>query len=57
LGYDAEAVVYAIAEVLADVEEVWQPFAARFASLALGTLPDADIPHSGTGRTLPLLGQ
>ncbi|WP_030442790.1 type 1 glutamine amidotransferase [Actinoplanes subtropicus] len=57
LGYDAEAVVYAVAEVLPDVEEVWQPFAARFASLALGTLPDADIPNPGTGRTLPLLGQ
>jgi hypothetical protein len=40
------------------VEEVWQPFAARFASLALGTLPDADIPPTpGAGRTLPLLGQ
>ena len=25
--------------------------------LALGTLPDADIPNPGTGRTLPLLGQ
>ena len=57
LGYDAEAVVYAVAEVLPDVEEVWQPFAARFASLALGTLPDADMPQPGTGRTLPLLGQ
>jgi len=56
LGYDAEAVFYATADVLADVEEVWQPFAVRFASLALGTLPDADIPVSGTGRTLPLLG-
>jgi GMP synthase-like glutamine amidotransferase len=52
LGYDAETVVYATAEALADVEEVWQPFAARFAALALGRLPGADIP-----RTLPLLGQ
>ena len=57
LGYDPEAVVLAIAEVLPDVEEVWQPFAARFASLALGTLPNADIPNPGTGRNLPLLGQ
>jgi GMP synthase-like glutamine amidotransferase len=57
LGYDADAVVAATAEVLADVEEVWQPFAARFAALALGTLPDADIPNPGTIRTLPLLGQ
>jgi len=57
LGYDEEAVVYAIAEILPDVEEAWQPFAARFAALALGTLPDADIPNPGTGTTLPLLGQ
>jgi GMP synthase-like glutamine amidotransferase len=57
LGYDAEAVIAATADVLADVEEVWQPFAARFARLALGTLPNADIPNPGTIRTLPLLGQ
>jgi GMP synthase-like glutamine amidotransferase len=57
LGYDAGAVVAAIGDILADVEEVWQPFAARFAALALGTLPDADIPDPGPIRTLPLLGQ
>ncbi len=57
LGYDPEAVVAATAEILPDVEEVWQPFAARFAALALGTLPGADIPAPGTIRTLPLLGQ
>ena len=57
LGYDEEAVVLATAGILSDVEEVWQPFAARFAALALGTLPNADIPNPGTGRTLPLLGQ
>jgi GMP synthase-like glutamine amidotransferase len=57
LGFDEEAVVYHTAKALPDVEEVWQPFAARFASLALGTLPDADIPtNPGTGTTLPLLG-
>lgn len=56
LGFDAEAVVYATAEILPDVEEAWQPFAARFAALALGKLPDADIPDSGIGPTLPLLG-
>ena len=56
LGYDPEVVVAATAEVLPDVEEVWQPFAARFAALALGTLPNADIPNAGAGRTLPLLG-
>ena len=52
LGYDAEAVVAATAEILPDVEEVWQPFAARFAALALGELEDA-TPR----RSLPLLGQ
>ncbi|MFI5933229.1 type 1 glutamine amidotransferase [Actinoplanes sp. NPDC051494] len=57
LGYDPEVVVAAVAGVLADVEEVWQPFAARFAALALGELPDADIPVPGNPRTLPLLGQ
>ncbi|GAB1645864.1 type 1 glutamine amidotransferase [Krasilnikovia sp. MM14-A1259] len=56
LGYDPDAVVAATADVLPDVEEVWQPFAARFAALAQGTLPDADIPNPGTGPTLPLLG-
>jgi GMP synthase-like glutamine amidotransferase len=56
-GYDdADLIVAATAGVLADVEEVWQPFAARFAALALGTLPDADIPAAGGPRTLPLLG-
>ena len=57
LGYDPEVLAVATADVLADVEEVWQPFAARFAALALGMLPDADIPNPGTGRPLPLLGQ
>ena len=56
LGYDGEVVVAAVADVLADVEEVWLPFAARFAALALGELPNADIPHAGPGQTLPLLG-
>jgi GMP synthase-like glutamine amidotransferase len=57
LGYDGDAVVAATADILADVEEVWQPFVARFASLALGTLPGADIPVPGPVRSLPLLGQ
>ncbi|GLY01704.1 MULTISPECIES: type 1 glutamine amidotransferase [Actinoplanes] len=56
LGIDPEVLVAATSAVLADVEEVWQPFAVRFAALALGTLPDADIPQQSTGRTLPLLG-
>jgi GMP synthase-like glutamine amidotransferase len=52
LGYDPERVVAACAGVMADVEEVWQPFAARFAALALGRL---DAP--AVRRDLPLLGQ
>ncbi|MBF9128132.1 type 1 glutamine amidotransferase [Plantactinospora sp. S1510] len=51
LDYDPELVVAACAEILPDVEEVWQPFAARFAALAQGRLPDAE-----PRRTLPLLG-
>lgn len=56
LGYDPELVVAATTDILGDLEESWQPLAARFASLALGTLPNADIPNPGTGNTLPLLG-
>ena len=52
LDYDPELVVAACAAVLADVEEVWQPFAARFAALAMGQLDGAE-----PRRTLPLLGQ
>ena len=57
LGYHPDAVVLAVAEILPDVEEVWQPLATRFAALALGTLPGADIPVPGGMRNLPLLGQ
>lgn len=52
LGYDPELVVAACDRVMADVEEVWQPFAVRFAALALGELDD-QTPR----RSLPLLGQ
>lgn len=52
LGYDPDTVVAACEAVLVDVEEVWQPFAARFAALALGQLDPGTPP-----RTLPLLGQ
>jgi len=39
--------------VMVDLEEAWQPFAARFADVALGRL----APPSPEGpRTLPLLG-
>ncbi|WP_431883433.1 type 1 glutamine amidotransferase [Micromonospora gifhornensis] len=51
LGYDRDLVVAACDAVMVDVEEVWQPFAARFAALALGELDD-----DGPRRTLPLLG-
>jgi GMP synthase-like glutamine amidotransferase len=51
LGVDPEQVVAGCAEVMADVEETWQPFAARFAALALGEL---DVP--APRRDLPLLG-
>ncbi|MET7805256.1 type 1 glutamine amidotransferase [Micromonospora chersina] len=52
LGYDPELVVAACDRVMADVEEVWQPFAVRFAALALGELDDATVPRP----SLPLLG-
>ncbi|HEX7744211.1 MAG TPA: type 1 glutamine amidotransferase [Micromonosporaceae bacterium] len=51
LGYDPGAVVAACSAVMADIEEVWQPFAARFAAVALGEL------DTGPGRHLPLLGR
>jgi GMP synthase-like glutamine amidotransferase len=49
LGLAEEAVVGACASVLPDLEDVWQPFAIRFAALAQG---DLDVPRT----TLPLLG-
>ncbi|HEY0699592.1 MAG TPA: type 1 glutamine amidotransferase [Micromonospora sp.] len=51
LGYDPELVAAACQAVMADVEEVWQPFAARFAALAQGQL-EITPPR----RDLPLLG-
>src|SRR2546430_938765 len=47
-GVDPE-IVDACTAVLPDLEEVWQPFAARFAAIALGTLT------TGPGWELPLL--
>ena len=35
---------------MADVEEVWQPFAARFAALARGELPATDAPCAAACR-------
>ena len=49
LGYDPRDVVDACAAVLPDVEEVWRPFAERFAAVVTGEL-------STTSRHLPLLG-
>ncbi|MDG4765098.1 type 1 glutamine amidotransferase [Solwaraspora sp. WMMD406] len=51
LRLPADVVVGACVEVLGEIEDVWQPFAARFAALALGQLQTPDLP-----RTLPLLG-
>ncbi|WP_405105864.1 type 1 glutamine amidotransferase [Micromonospora sp. NBC_01405] len=51
LGYDPELVVAACDRVMADIEEVWQPFAIRFAALALG-----ELSGDGVRRNLPLLG-
>jgi GMP synthase-like glutamine amidotransferase len=50
LGRDPQDVVAAADAVMIDLEEVWQPFAARFAALAQGKLA---VPPSA--RTLPLL--
>jgi GMP synthase-like glutamine amidotransferase len=47
---DPEGLIAAFDAIMVDVEEVWQPFAARFAALALGELRD-------TRRPLPILGQ
>ncbi|GAB3157033.1 type 1 glutamine amidotransferase [Micromonospora sonneratiae] len=51
LEYDPEMVIAACAAVMPDVEEVWQPFAIRFAALARGELAGAE-----PRRDLPLLG-
>ena len=50
LGTDPASVIAECAAVLGDVEEVWQPFAARFAAVARG---DLDVLPE---RRLPLLG-
>lgn len=47
----AEELVAAVDERQEDVREVWQPFAARFADLALGRSVE------GTRRSLPLIAQ
>jgi GMP synthase-like glutamine amidotransferase len=59
LGYDPADVVAAADAVMVDIEEVWQPFAARFAALAQGTLDPAPggAGLAGARPTLPLFGQ
>jgi len=49
LGYDAPALIDACDAIMPDLEEVWRPFAQRFAAIALGMLP------VGPGRELPVL--
>jgi GMP synthase-like glutamine amidotransferase len=49
LGWDVAGMVAAATAVMADVAEVWQPFAARFAALARGELaPPAQLPLVGS---------
>jgi GMP synthase-like glutamine amidotransferase len=51
LGIDPERLIAAVDAAMPDLEEVWRPFAHRFAAVALGSLPAA-----GSGpRQLPLL--
>jgi len=49
LGYEPARLVDACAAIMPDLEEVWQPFAQRFAAVVLGAL------DPGSGRTLPVL--
>jgi GMP synthase-like glutamine amidotransferase len=62
LGHDPDELMAATEAVLGEIEDTWQPFAWRFAALALGRL-DADPrtagldPADGTRPRLPLLGQ
>jgi GMP synthase-like glutamine amidotransferase len=49
LGVDPERLIAAVDAVMPDLEEVWRPFALRFAALALGKTPTGP-------RQLPLLG-
>lgn len=50
LGIEPAQLIEACAAIMDDVEEIWQPFAARFAATARGELSTDPI------RTLPLLG-
>jgi hypothetical protein len=50
LGIAPERLIAAVDAVMPDLEEVWRPFALRFAALALGKTEPAGP------RQLPLLG-
>ncbi|HEX6500653.1 MAG TPA: type 1 glutamine amidotransferase [Micromonosporaceae bacterium] len=50
LGYEPDELVAAVDAVMGDIEEVWRPFAGRFAAVVRGEL------EPGV-RQLPLLGQ
>ncbi|GAB3859636.1 type 1 glutamine amidotransferase [Dactylosporangium cerinum] len=52
LGIDPIELLESVEAALDDVAEVWQPFAERFAAIALGRVPRGD----GGLRSLPLLG-
>jgi len=52
LGIDAVEMLTAVDAAMPDLEEVWRPFALRFAGVALGTIPTA----TAGPRSLPLLG-
>lgn len=52
LGVDPIELLESVEAALPDVAEVWQPFAERFAAVALGRVPRGE----GGLRSLPLLG-
>ncbi|MEU0555489.1 type 1 glutamine amidotransferase [Dactylosporangium maewongense] len=56
LGIDPIELLESVEEALPDVAEVWQPFAERFAAVALGRTPDGFQGGDGGPRSLPLLG-
>jgi GMP synthase-like glutamine amidotransferase len=54
LGLDPVETLAEVDRSMVDIAEVWQPFAARFAALALGR--SAVAPDPALPRHLPLLG-
>jgi len=51
-GIDPDQLIAAVDAAQEDLREVWQPLAARFAAIALGTHPEPRTP-----RLLPVIGQ